>query len=114
VFLGRKSTVPNCAERNPDQRPFGCAVLAAAAGPSEQRNTLFQAPLKAITSVRVRLRAPTVQEKETSVYSCPVRTMNEGETISIGAVVDVIAGGDTFYWGAVKGRRQDCSDTNPG
>ncbi|MFH1343482.1 MAG: caspase family protein [Pseudomonadota bacterium] len=115
VMLGKKSAVGDCVNRSPDSAPFGCDVLRTAAVPTDSQKTsaqtrveLFGRELRPVTDVNVRLRAPTVIEKQGAIYSCVVRVISEQDSIRLSGIIDVNVGGETFYWGTIDGPPENC------
>jgi hypothetical protein len=49
-----------------------------------------------------------VIDGKTSKWSCPVRTLAQGEDIELNGVLELTYAGDTFYWGTVGGNLSDC------
>lgn len=106
IYLGKKSRLQDCDARGNDTHPFGCLVLRDVSSGNAKK--YLNKRITAQTDTNIRLHAPLVIDKKTSRWSCPVRTLAQGEDIELNGVLELTYAGDTFYWGTVGGDLSSC------
>ena len=106
IYLGKKSRLQDCEARANDTHPFGCAVLRDVSTGNASRHINKRLVVQIDTNVR--LHAPIVTSKTDSRWSCPVRTLAQGDEIELNGLLELTYARDTFYWGTVGGNLNQC------